>query len=229
LGEIINHIKARTSIPVAVLTNGALLSQHPVREAIMGADVIVPSLDGGDQRMFQKINRPSPEILFEEMVEGLIRTREEFQGAMWLEVFLLGGINANEEEVEKIASWANRISPERIQLNSIDRPPAERFARRCSQEELVRLSRLFRHKVEIIGGFKSPDREREGERGSGEITDEIKAVIRRRPCRLDDLSLGLGLSGSEIYNYLLRLIEKGMIKAYRQGGETFYELVNYKS
>lgn len=227
IGEIIDHIKARTSVPVAVITNGGLLSQNSVREALMGADVIIPSLDAGDRKMFQKINRPSPEIRFEEMVEGLIRIREEFQGEIWLEVFLLEGINAKESDVEKISQWVKEIRPEKIQLNSVDRPPAERSARRCSEEELIRLSRLFHQKVEVIGGFRSQGRGGVEKLRSGKIMDEIMAIIRRRPCRLDDLSHGLRLDSSEIQKQLPQLIEKGVIEEYSQGGETFYGLIDY--
>ncbi len=222
IGELIDHVKAKTSIPVAVLSNGGLFIQRSVREAVMGADVIIPSLDGGNRNMWQKINRPSPDIRFEEMLEGLIRISEEFPGEIWLEVFLVGGINAKESEVEAISKWVEEIRPEKIQINSVDRPPAERFAQRCSEEDLLRLSRFFHHPVEIIGSFRSQDEGMGAKSRPWGIMDDILAIIRRRPCRLDDLSHGLKLDRSQILKYIPILIKRGEIEEYRRGGETFY-------
>jgi len=105
LGKIIRRIKEVTSIPVAVLTNGSLLWRPEVRRAVGRADLVLPSLDAGDERMFRRINRPHPSLTFETMLTGLQGFVTEYPGEVWLEVFLTNGINADRGHVEKIAAY----------------------------------------------------------------------------------------------------------------------------
>ena len=58
IGELIVGIKRLTRVPVAVLTNGSLLWDPDVRKALMEADLVMPSLDAGDETTFQQVNRP---------------------------------------------------------------------------------------------------------------------------------------------------------------------------
>ncbi|MCL5097356.1 MAG: radical SAM protein, partial [Candidatus Omnitrophica bacterium] len=143
LGEIIEHIQAMSDVPVAVLTNGSLLWQKEVREELALANVVLPSLDAGDAVKFAFINRPHSIIAFEQMVEGLIAFRREFTGQYWLEVFLLGGYTAIEADVKKLATWVKRIRPNRVQLNTVTRPPAEDFASSVPPEALAHFARYF--------------------------------------------------------------------------------------
>jgi wyosine [tRNA(Phe)-imidazoG37] synthetase (radical SAM superfamily) len=72
IDKLIDQIKAMTDVPVAVLTNGSLLSHEDVRKQLMAADLVIPSLDAGDEAMFRLINRPHEEISFPQMLDGLI-------------------------------------------------------------------------------------------------------------------------------------------------------------
>lgn len=101
IGDIITEIKKLTTVPVAVLTNGSLLWMEDVRESLMNADIVIPSLDAGDEHLFQHVNRPHRELLFRRVVEGLIHFTKTFPGSVWLEVFLLAGITGIQSEVEK--------------------------------------------------------------------------------------------------------------------------------
>ncbi|MEM2983557.1 MAG: radical SAM protein, partial [Candidatus Bathyarchaeia archaeon] len=158
LGELISRVKKWTDIPVAVLTNGGLFFNPQVRKAVLDADLVIPSLDCGDEEMFQRINRPHPDISFQQMVEGLVYLREEFRGVIWLEVFLVKGINTLDNEVHKIASWSRKIRPDRIQLNTVERPPAEPFVKKPSDSELMSISRVFDGNVDIISSFSDGKR-----------------------------------------------------------------------
>ncbi|MCK4275198.1 MAG: radical SAM protein, partial [Phycisphaerae bacterium] len=142
-GELIDRIKAMTNIPVAVLTNGSLLWQAEVRSQLMNADLVVPSLDAGDEAMFQAVNRPHEDITFERMLDGLIEFRREFQGQYWLEVMFLAGHNAIHSEAQNLAECVSLIKPDRVQLNTATRPPAEDYAVTVSQQRLSELAAMF--------------------------------------------------------------------------------------
>ena len=91
----------------------------------MGADLVIPSLDAGDENMFRLVNRPREEFAFEQMFGGLIEFRRKFSGDYWLEVFVLAGYTALPQEFAKIAQCISQIKPDRVQLNTVSRPPAE--------------------------------------------------------------------------------------------------------
>jgi len=153
MGELILGIKKMTAVPVTVLTNGSLLWMDEVRERLLSADLIIPSLDAGDAAVFQRINRPHPSVTFDRLVRGLKALREEFTGEYLLEVFIQSGLNDTREEVEKIARLAREIRPDRVQLNTLDRPPAEPEVEGVSAERLAALAGLFHLPVEIVQGY----------------------------------------------------------------------------
>ena len=143
LGEIIKQIKEITTIPVAVLTNGVLLSREDVRRDLLQADVVLPSLDAASDRVFEAINRPHGRLDLEEIIDGLVAFRKEFTGQIWLEILLVKGINDTPEELELLKTIAGWIKPEIIHLNTVVRPPAESWARRVEVEDLRTIRRYF--------------------------------------------------------------------------------------
>mgnify|MGYP001128723222 CR=1 FL=1 len=116
-------------VPVAVITNGSMLWSRSVQESLMEADLLLPSLDAGDAVRFQQVNRPHPKIEFEPMVNGIAEFTRRFRKPVWLEVFLLEGITGVPEEVERIAAWTRKMTPAKIPLHTVSRPPCEDDAR----------------------------------------------------------------------------------------------------
>jgi len=102
LGKLIRDIKKTTSIPAAVLTNSTLLSLKSTREALMDADLVVPSLDAATQEIFVKVNRPHSSLKLEEIIEGLWKFRQEFKGSIWLEIMLVKGVNDSPSHIRKL-------------------------------------------------------------------------------------------------------------------------------
>ncbi|MGA9452367.1 MAG: radical SAM protein, partial [Verrucomicrobiia bacterium] len=225
LGEIIEHIQAMTKTPVAVLTNGSLLWQPQVRAELAQADVVMPSLDAGDDLLFQAVNRPHPEITFEKLVSGLEQFRHEFPGQYWLEVLLLAGHTALPAHVQKIAELVRRIQPDRVQLNTAVRPPAEDFAVPVPQSRLAELARLFRPKAEVIAEYR-----RQGKRVATDASQQaILELLRRRPCTEDDVAGGLAMRPIEAAKHLAQLEAAGRIVSRQHGGEIYYRLTRRAS
>jgi wyosine [tRNA(Phe)-imidazoG37] synthetase (radical SAM superfamily)/SAM-dependent methyltransferase len=220
IGELIDGIKHMTNIPAAVLTNGSLLWMGEVRDALMAADLVLPSLDAGDENLFRYINRPHADISFETMVDGLAAFTASFRREVWLEVFLLAGVTGVPSEVEKIAALARRIGPARVQLNTVSRPPAEEFAFSLASERMHAAKRLFAGDVDIIS-----ETYREGPRGPAMYEadeEEILALIRRRPCTAEDVAGGLGIHVTEALKRLEKLVAAGKAVAHLMTGRHFY-------
>ena len=221
LGEIIEHIRAMTTVPVAVLTNGSLLWQKAVREEVALADVVLPSLDAPDPERFEFINRPHPQITFERLVDGLEAFRREFHGQYWLEVMLLDGYTTLPPQVRQIADWARRIRPDRVQLNTAVRPPAEEYAMAVSAARLAELTKLFNPRAEAIAEHRGCRETSE----SQSSRQAVLALLRRRPCTMEDVAQGLGIKPSEAVKFLADLEARAQVQRSRRGAESFYRLV----
>ncbi|HEX9934676.1 MAG TPA: radical SAM protein [bacterium] len=220
IGELIAKIKGMTSIPVAVLTNGSLLWRDEVRAAIMAADLILPSLDAGDEDMFQYVNRPHRDISFERMITGLGDFVRVYPGVVWLEVFLLAGVTAIPSEIRKIDALLCKIRPKRVQLNTVTRPPAEEFAYAVSEDQMESLKKLFTETVEIISRrapAESPDLQ------TGQSRADILSLLRRRPCTLEGVSSGLAMQPGEAVKHLDTLCRKGAVTVVHTRDGIFYK------
>ena len=218
LGELIDRILSFTDIPVAVITNGSFLWQQEVRQEIAAANLIIPSLDAGDSHMFEAVNRPHPSLSFELMLDGLIAMRNEYSGAIWLEVFVLGGYTADVTEIEKISAHVKRIKPDRLQINTVARPPAESFALPVNRSRLEELAGIFEPKAEIIADFKGVHVQED----FVTTRDAVLQLLTRRPCSLEDIAEGLGIHQNEAIKYIEELLTTHEIESVRTSDRVYY-------
>jgi wyosine [tRNA(Phe)-imidazoG37] synthetase (radical SAM superfamily) len=218
LDEIIAAIKRLTSAPVVVLTNGSLLHDPQVRAEIAGADVLMPSLDAASEELYQKINRPHPELPLARVLAGLRAARQEFAGRYWLEVMLLEGLSAEPQAIEELAAEVSRIQPDQVQLNTVARPPAESWAEAVSAARLQACAARLGQSCTVITDH-APEAELPDHEGTREA---VLALLQRRPCRLEDIAQGLNLHRNAVTKYLSQLLRAGAITQEQQAGVPFY-------
>lgn len=219
IGEIISGIKKMTSIPVAVLTNGSLLYRKEVRDSLKKADLVIPSLDAASTKTFKKINRPIKSLGIEKIVKGLVDFRKEYGGKIWLEVMLVKGINDSKEEIKELKKVIAKIKPDRVQLNTVARPPCERFAKALNNKELERIKNLLGPPAEAIIDFERralPEKMKDLKKG-------IMAMLKRRPATVKDLADGLGVHFNEVLKYLALLEEEKKIRSLKFRGKRYYQ------
>ena len=223
IGDVLKFIKQeKPNIPVAVLTNGTLLSQKQVREELLDADVVLPSLDAALNASFRKINRPYPAINIDEYINGICDFRNEFKGKIWLEILIIPGYNDNKAELTALKDAIKKIRPDRIQLNTLDRPGATQDIRAASRSELKQIIGFWKmDNVEIIAS--SPDRKKM-KSFRKDIEAAILETIFRRPCTVHDLAKILGIHINEINKYLDVLDSENKIICVRQERGLFYQI-----
>ena len=221
IGKLISEIKKITSIPVAVLTNSTLLTRKSVRKALQAADVVAPSLDAVTQSVFIKINRPHPSLKIKEIIQGLKDFRQEFKGSIWLELMLVKGVNDSPSHLRKLKEVISRIKSDKVQLNTVVRPPAEKYARALNKKDLETIKNILEENCEIIAEFDK----KEQSSSSENLGRAILAMIQRRPASLSDISISLGKHNSEIIKYLNPLLKEGKIKLVTHKGIKYYEPV----
>ena len=219
LGEIVTSIKEITNIPVAVLTNGTLLHLESVRDELMAADLVVPSLDAVSQELFCKINRPHPKLDVSQMISGLRSFSQVFSGKLWLEIMLVKRLNDLPEEVEKMKEVVSSVKCDKIQLNTTVRLPADREIEPLTHEELSKLKILLGEKCEIIAGF-------EGQQNAvkTDIQERIISVVSRRPLNLSEISDILGIPKEKTTKHLFFLTKQGKIESLNYGSESYFQL-----
>ena len=225
IGEVLAYVKQNyPDVKTAILTCGALLSSPQLRTEILEADVILPSLDAATQAIFNKINRPNPNLSIDTYIKGLIDFRKEYKGQIWLEVFLLKGYNDMPEELDLIKEAILKIEPDIVQLNTLDRPGTVEGLIAMTKNELQKIKDYWDiSDVEIIA---SAAQRTDIDSYNTDIEGRILATIARRPCTLDDLNQILGIHVNEINKYLGALELNKKIKSTTLKRGVFYELID---
>ena len=226
-GELIDGIKAVTSIPVAVLTNGTLLMEPPVRQACAKADVVIPSLDAGDQETFVLINRPHSELSIDKIIDGLVLFRQEYAGQIWLEVFFVESVNTGADQIESIKRAIEKIRPDKIQLNTAVRPTVETVVEKLSNQKLQDIAQMIGFDAEVIADFSNHFTCAENPFDSRNVFDPhvmqtVLSLLKRRPCSLEDVSTTASISPNLAVKYIAELLKQGRIQTEQKANKTFY-------
>jgi len=224
LGRLIRQIKRRTRIPVILLTNSSMLTRPIVRRASAAADIVVPSLDAATEPVFRKINRPHPSLSAAGIIAGLVAFRKIYRGQIWLEIMLVKGINDGPAELAALKKAIAKIRPDRVQLNTVVRPPAEASAKPLMQPDLERVRKFFGGKAEIIAAFDKSG----AKAGAAGLADRIRDVVRRRPETAEGIARSLGAAEGSVRRAIRSLEKSGAIQPVRHDGRIFYEPAGQK-
>jgi len=219
IGVMIKEIKSHIDTPVSVITNSSLLYDDKVRDEISSADIILPSLDAASEDIFHYINRPHSIIELNTIVESLKALRNEYKGKIWLEVMMIKDINDDMEELDKFKRIIGVLGVDKVQLNTVTRPPMDNAAKSMSQDELERICRYFGKDCEVICSFNKAVLESERREDSAQT---ILDMLNRRSLTLDDIISVTGLSLSDTKHILKLLENEGKIKSFCFDDSTYY-------
>lgn len=218
LGAMIHDVKRLTDIPVAVITNGTLMFLEEVRNDLLAADVVLPSLDAATRAGFAAVNRPHQDLRLGTILRGMQQFRASYKGQIWMEIFLTRGVNDSEEELEMLRLVLERIRPDRIQLNTVVRPPAESSAQRVELHRLIQIKAFFGDSCEIIaahtGSMLAP----------GRTVDPavLVGMVARRPMTAEEIAAGTGMPSAEICRHLNSLEAGHRITSFMFDGKRYY-------
>ncbi len=222
IGWVIRKVKEAVSIPVAVITNGSLLYLPEVRKDLLQADVVLPSLDAASASVYEKVNRPHPSLGFSGLLEGLRAFRRDYRGEVWLEIMLISNMNNDIQHLEMLKNMIQTVAVDRIQLNTVARPPAEKTARAVEASELLSIARFIGNGCEVIaGGFKkqaTPADHRD-------LQESVYQMLKRRSLTLKDVVSSTGASVSQARMGLDKLVKEKKVRAVTLGRRRFYVAV----
>ena len=222
IGEVIAWIKEKKpEVSIAVLTNGTLLCHKEVRDALLPADLVMPSLDAALISSFQTINRPCAEINLDHYIKGIADFQKSYTGKLALEILILPGVNDSNEDLTALKQACDTILPDVVQLNTLDRPGAVSDIFPATPERLLEIQTfLGKDRVEIIAAAT----QRKGTKAyRKDMESAILETIHRRPCTPEDLASILGTHINDINKYLSVLELEGTIESMRQERGVFYQ------
>lgn len=222
LAKIIKYLK--TGFPeykIAVITNGSLFFDAAVRKSVRYADLILPSLDAVSAENFEKINRPAPKLDVKKVVKGLADLKKGFRGEIWLEIFIVPGINDTPRELKKLKDALEKIRPDRVQINALDRPGTEKWVLAEKRCILKKIAKIFGKKAEIIA---SKPRRVKKSGYSGKASARILNTVKRRPCTLQELLNITELPRKFLKEELARLLKSNKIVSAKLPRGSFFKI-----
>ena len=220
LERLILGVQAMTDIPVAVITNGSLMSEAAVRKALSTAAVVIPSLDGADQDTFRRIARPWPALRIAEIIAGMAAFRPAFRGQLWIEVMLVRGLNDTERALLALAAALKRIRPHQVHLNVPIRPPAEAWVQPPDRDGLIRAMAILGEVAPILTPAQ----------GAVDLAQDLPAedavveILSRHPLREEELVAALErFDRSQVQATLEALEASRKARRHLYRGQAFWE------
>ena len=236
IGTIASSIREFIAdLPIILLTNASLVSRADIRKRVSGFDIITAKLDAGDEETFRRINRPSMgSFSFEMIREGIKKLGKEMKGILALEVMLLNGpeglTNVEGTPRRALIESILEIDPDLVQIYTPWRPSTLQSVTPLSENVLREFgSELEDHfdkeRVWIYGVHDARDKEVKW-KTHHILEQEMLDLLRRRPCRIPDISISLGIMSSIVTCVLGKLHDNGDVKTTRVGHDIFYGTVD---
>ena len=219
LGWMIDELKRRSPIPVAVLTNGSLLDLPEVRRDLRGADAVMPSLDAGTERLYRQINRAAKPFGLDRLVRGLEAFRAEYSGRLWIEVMLISGLNDGDEALRDLAAALHRIGPDEVHINLPVRPPAEPWVEPPPAPRIARAAEILGGAARVVAPQAGPLRLS----ATDNAVEAILSVIARHPMSEAEITGALAdRPAAEIAEALRQLERSGRAAKILRSDEAFW-------
>jgi wyosine [tRNA(Phe)-imidazoG37] synthetase (radical SAM superfamily) len=218
IGWMIKEIKKNLDIPVAVITNGSLLNEKEIRDDLNMADVVLPSLDAASEDIFRYINRPHSLIELSAIIEGMKKFRDTYKGNIWLEIMLIKNVNDSIEELRRLKKVVEYLGVEKVQLNTVIRPPVDKTTDSISITELNKISEYFGHGCEVICDFEKGVEKKEGD----DWLEMVLDILKRRSLTLNDIVKITGIPEHKVKSNLITMEAEGKIKQFHFEDNIFY-------
>lgn len=225
LGKLVRFIKDNyPQYKIGILTNSSLLTEPEVREYLLLLDFVLPSIDAMLDSSFIKVNRPAKTLKCSDIIDGIRAFAKEFTGQLWVEYFILPGVNDSDEELELFKKFFEEIKPTRVQLNSMDRPGTCDWVEAPSVDRLKEIERYFRPLPVEIVSRKAKDMVID--KPSVKDIDNMIFAIKRRPLTVEDLSTIYSMSINEADSLTGSLVDDGVLEVTYLNGLKYFKVVS---
>ena len=195
LVDELNKIKKETK--TLVLSNGSTIYKNEVFNALLKIDIVKLSLDCVSEKCFKKLDRQNKSVEIEKIVPYMIEFSQKTTKDFVLEILFVKDLNDKEEELRLLYESILQIKPKRVDIGTIDRPPAykvspvsyEFLENVANQFQNINVNIIYKNRPKLIQTYNS---------------DEIIATLKRRPLTKEDID--------NMFDEESKLILKGLEK-----------------
>ncbi|ACM92759.1 radical SAM domain protein [Nautilia profundicola AmH] len=213
LDELVNLIKNQKLL---ILSNSSTIDNKRIQKTLCKFDIVKLSLDAVTPKIFKKIDRPHKDVRIENIIQGMIEFRKIYQGELIIEILVVKGINDKEEEFEKINEVLKEIKPDRVDISTIDRPPAYNV-------EGVSIDRLFELSTKIHNQhIFIPTREKINFKVENLNKEALLTTLKKRPFSETDIKNIFDEHTQRIFNDIMK---ENLIEEVWVGGVKFYKAI----
>jgi wyosine [tRNA(Phe)-imidazoG37] synthetase (radical SAM superfamily) len=219
LGETIGRLRESLDLPIAVISNAALLWREDVRAELARADWVSVSCDAVTARGWRRINRPHPDLHHSSVLDGIRRFAEEYDGQLVTETMLVRDFNDGDDELRRVAEFLAEISPSTAYVAVPTRPPAETFAAEPPRRRVELAAEIFAQaglNSELLVEYEGDDFST-----TGEAADDLLRITEVHPMRKQAVGRLLRRCGAD-WAVVESLLSRGELRSVEFSGETFY-------
>ena len=213
LDELVDKLKTLNK-KLLILSNSSTIDKKEIQNSLNKFDIVKLSLDSVNEKTFKKIDRPSKSILLENIINGIIEFRKNFNKELVIEILVVKGINDKDEEFKALNEVLAKINPDRVDISTIDRPPAYNVEG-VSVERLFKLSENIKNQNIFI-----PTREKINYKIENLTKEELLNTLKKRPFSDSDAKNILDEHTQRIFN---DLIKENELEEIWVGGIKFYK------
>jgi len=215
LGELIDEInKIKGETKTMILSNGSTIYNPEIYNALLKLDTVKLSLDCVSEKCFKKLDRIHEGIDIDAMIDSMAKFRSETTNKLVLEILFVKTLNDKDEEIELLYNAVKKINPHRVDIGTIDRPPAyevnpvtfELLEKVANRFEGINVNIAFKNRPKQINSYDEK---------------EIVSMLKRRPLTNEDVENMFDLKSKEL---LEKLVKKGEIKLTNSSGLNFYKI-----
>jgi wyosine [tRNA(Phe)-imidazoG37] synthetase (radical SAM superfamily) len=179
LVEKINSIKK--DFKLLILSNASTIMDKDIQNTLKDIDIVKLSLDSVDKKVFKKIDRSN--ISIDSIIDGIKEFSTMYDKELIIEVLFVDGINDKDEDIKALVNVLKEINPTRVDLSTIDRPPAY-DVKAISSERLYKIADMFDNLNVTIATRKDSNIKKEYY-----SCDDILNTLDKRPLTRSDIEL----------------------------------------
>jgi len=218
LSELIDEINTfKGTTKTLILTNAATIDDEKTQDALLKLDEVKLSLDCATQKCLKKLDRSHRGIDVENIKAGMLEFKRKYGGPLVIEILIVKTLNDTKEEVAKLNEYLLKLQPTRIDIGTIDRPPAF-DVKPVNYEELLEISHWFDSTLPVY----IASRKKAELLPSHYTLDEILDTLSKRPLTQEDID---ALFDKESQKHFKNLLKEEKIKPVSTNGVIFYKKV----
>ena len=214
LNELIDEInKIKGDTKTLILSNGSTIYKKEIYDALLKIDTVKLSLDCVSEKCFKKLDRVNKNVEIEKIIPSMINFSIETKNDFVLEILFVKDLNDKEDEIVLLYDAVKKINPKRVDIGTIDRPPAydvkpvsyEFLESVADRFENINTNIIYKNRPKSIQYYDK---------------DEIKSMLKRRPLTKEDIQ---NMFDEESKLILYDLLENKFISLVNSSGVEFYK------